>query len=66
MPLLAIALTALSVLALQVSLTRVFSLLIWYHFAFLAIAMALLGFTGGGVIVQLRPSLREGDLDAPP
>lgn len=64
MPLLAIALTALSVLALQVSLTRVFSLLIWYHFAFLAIAMALLGFTGGGVIVQLRPSIREGDLDA--
>lgn len=64
MPLLAVALTALSVLALQVSLTRVFSLIIWYHFAFLAIAVALLGFTGGGVAVQLRPSLREGDLDA--
>jgi hypothetical protein len=64
MPLLALALTALSVLALQVSLTRLFSLVIWYHFAFLAIAVALLGFTAGGVLVQLRPSLREGDLDA--
>ena len=63
LPLVAIALTALSVLALQVSLTRVFSLLIWYHFAFLAVAMALLGFTAGGVLVQLKPSLRAGDLD---
>ncbi|MDB4932819.1 MAG: putative Spermidine synthase-like protein, partial [Myxococcaceae bacterium] len=62
--LLAIALTALSVLTLQVSLTRVFSLLIWYHFAFLAVAAALLGFTAGGLAVQLRPALREGDLDA--
>jgi hypothetical protein len=26
--------------------------------------VALLGFSGGGVIVQLRPRLREGDLDA--
>lgn len=60
-PLLSVALVSLGVLALQISLTRVFSLLIWYHFAFLAIALALLGFTAGGVISQLRPSLREGD-----
>ncbi len=63
LPLLALALTALSVLTLQISLTRVFSLLIWYHFAFLAVAAALIGFTGGGLAVQLRPALREGDLD---
>jgi hypothetical protein len=25
--------------------------------------MALLGFTAGGVLVQLKPSLRAGDLD---
>ena len=60
-PLVPVALAALSVLALQVALTRVFSLIIWYHFAFLAIAVALLGFTGGGVAVQLWPALREGD-----
>lgn len=41
-------------LILQVALTRVFSLLIWYHFAFLAVALALLGFTSGGLLVQAR------------
>lgn len=44
-------------LVLQVALTRVFSLLIWYHFAFLAVALALLGFTSGGLLVQARPHL---------
>lgn len=44
-------------LVLQVALTRVFSLLIWYHFAFLAVALALLGFTSGGLLVQARPEL---------
>jgi hypothetical protein len=44
-------------LVLQVALTRVFSLLIWYHFAFLAVALALLGFTSGGLLVQARPDL---------
>lgn len=44
-------------LILQISLTRVFSLLIWYHFAFLAVALALLGFTSGGLLVQANPRL---------
>jgi spermidine synthase len=61
-PLLGISLIALATLMLQVSLTRVFSLLVWYHFAFLAIAIALLGFTGGGLLTQLRPALRQGDV----
>jgi hypothetical protein len=61
-PLLGISLIALATLMLQVSLTRVFSLLVWYHFAFLAIAIALLGFTGGGLLTQLRSKLREGDV----
>src|SRR5262249_42304569 len=38
----------------------VFSLLVWYHFAFLAIAIALLGFTGGGLLTQLWTRLHEG------
>lgn len=59
---LGLALVSLGMLALQLSLTRVFSLLIWYHFAFLAIALALLGFTGGGIVVQVRPKLLEGDV----
>jgi hypothetical protein len=63
-PLFGISLIALATLMLQISLTRVFSLLIWYHFAFLAIAIALLGFTGGGLLTQLRPALGHGDVRA--
>jgi len=61
-PLLGISLIALATLMLQVSLTRVFSLLVWYHFAFLAIAIALLGFTGGGLLTQLSAQLHEGNV----
>lgn len=46
-----LALTSAAVLALQVTATRLFSFLIWYHFAFLVIAIAFLGFTSGGLIV---------------
>lgn len=49
-----IALASLGMLTLQIAITRVFSLLVWYHFAFLAIALALLGFTAGGVIAARR------------
>lgn len=49
-----IALASLGMLTLQIALTRVFSLLVWYHFAFLAIAIALIGFTAGGVIAARR------------
>jgi len=59
-----LALVSLGMLTLQLSLTRVFSLLVWYHFAFLAIALALLGFTGGGIVVQTRPVLLSGDVPA--
>src|SRR5438067_561687 len=41
--LLGILLTSLSALALEIVLTRIFSVTMWYHFAFLAISMALMG-----------------------
>ncbi|HKU44888.1 MAG TPA: hypothetical protein VJR89_42305 [Polyangiales bacterium] len=44
-----LALASAVVLALQVCATRLFSFLIWYHFAFLVIAIAFLGFTAGGL-----------------
>ncbi|MDP3277823.1 MAG: hypothetical protein Q8Q09_21750 [Deltaproteobacteria bacterium] len=37
-------------IALQVSLTRLFSLVVWYHFAFLAISIAMLGLSLGGLV----------------
>ena len=46
-----LALASASVLALQVTATRLFSFLVWYHFAFLVIALAFLGFTAGGLFV---------------
>jgi hypothetical protein len=53
----ALFLTGFAVLLLELTLTRIFSVLMWYHFASLSIAVALFGFAVGGVIVHLRPSI---------
>ncbi|HEX3598263.1 MAG TPA: hypothetical protein VHU80_24315, partial [Polyangiaceae bacterium] len=47
-------LVSAAVLSLQVTTTRLFSFLIWYHFAFLVLSLAFLGFTAGGLIVASR------------
>ena len=39
-----IALSSFSALLLELGLTRLFSVVLFYHFAFLAISIALLGF----------------------
>lgn len=58
----AVFLLSLGVLLYELTLTRLFSVLMWYHFASLAVAAALLGFALGGVLVHLRPALvPEGD-----
>ena len=46
-------------LALEVVLTRIFSVTMWYHFAFLAISMALMGSAVAGVVLYFFPRLRE-------
>ncbi|HEV7747374.1 MAG TPA: hypothetical protein VGO56_20420 [Pyrinomonadaceae bacterium] len=46
-------LITLSGLVLEVGLTRIYSASIWYHFAFVAISVALLGWGLGGFAVQL-------------
>ena len=43
------ALTTLGTLLLELSLTRIFSVVFYYHFAFLAISIALFGMGAGGV-----------------
>jgi hypothetical protein len=45
----AVALTTLGTLLLELSLTRIFSVVFYYHFAFLAISIALFGLGAGGV-----------------
>ena len=46
---LGIALTTLATLLLELSLTRIFSVVFFYHFAFLAISVALFGLGAGGL-----------------
>jgi predicted membrane-bound spermidine synthase len=46
---LAVALTTLGTLLLELSLTRIFSVVFYYHMAFLAISIALFGMGAGGV-----------------
>ncbi|MBX9692475.1 MAG: hypothetical protein K2Z81_08830, partial [Cyanobacteria bacterium] len=50
-------LVALSTVMYEVLLTRIFSVTTWYHFAFLAITLAMLGMTVGAIIVYLKPNL---------
>ena len=46
-------------LLLELSLTRVLSVTLWYHFGFLVISTALLGFGASGVTLALWRRLRE-------
>lgn len=46
---LCISLTTMAALLLELSLTRIFSVVFYYHFAFLAISIALFGLGAGGV-----------------
>jgi hypothetical protein len=48
-----IALSSFSALLLELALTRLFSVVLFYHFAFLAISIALLGLGAGGVFTHL-------------
>src|SRR6185369_13593138 len=67
---LCVALTTLATLLLELSLTRIFSVVFYYHFAFLAISIALFGLGLGGVfsyvVANWRGSLysRLGRLSA--
>ncbi len=51
----ALFLVALATVMFEVLLTRVFSLTMWYHFAFMAISIAMFGLTLGALLVFLRP-----------
>ena len=44
------ALSSFAALLLELALTRLFSVVLFYHFAFLAISIALLGLGAGGVL----------------
>jgi hypothetical protein len=48
--------TTLATLLLELSLTRIFSVVFYYHFAFLAISVALFGLGIGGVVAYVQKS----------
>lgn len=54
-----IFLVAQSTLILEILLTRITSVIAWYHLAFFVIALAMLGMTAGAVVVFLRPQWFE-------
>ena len=56
------ALSSFAALLLELALTRLFSVVLFYHFAFLAISIALLGLGAGGVFRSPPQELAETSL----
>jgi hypothetical protein len=54
-----IVLFSMATLLLELALTRALSVALWYHFGFLVISTALLGFGASGVALALWRRLRE-------
>lgn len=52
---LAVATASMATVALELVLTRVYSVTMYYHFAFLAISVALLGLAAAGTTISLLP-----------
>jgi hypothetical protein len=55
-----VAASSASVLILEVALTRVFAVTQFYHFAFLVVSLALLGFGASGSALAVFPALGRG------
>ncbi|MEO0650411.1 MAG: hypothetical protein AAFZ65_07020, partial [Planctomycetota bacterium] len=55
----ALFLVSCGLLLVQVALTKIFSIVLWYHFGFLAISLAMLGFAMSGVWLSSRPEVLE-------
>ena len=48
---------ALSTLMYEILLTRIFSVTMLYHFAFVALSLAMFGMTAGALVVYLGPNV---------
>jgi hypothetical protein len=56
---LAIACSAAAALIFEIALTRVFAVTQFYHFAFMAVSLALLGYGASGSILTVFPALAQ-------
>src|SRR6058998_561604 len=60
-----VALTSATLLMTELALTRIFSVVMYYHFAFLAISIALFGLSASGVFAYtFRRTLDRFSTDA--
>ncbi len=60
---LSVAMLAGATLLLESTLTRLLAVAQFYHFAFLAVSLALLGFGASGTLLSIAPRLRQVPLD---
>ena len=51
--------SSLASLSYEIALMRVFSVTLWYHFAFMVISVAMLGIAASGTALSVFPSLRD-------
>src|SRR5262245_5957310 len=49
-------LVTLATVVYEIVLPRIFSVTLWYHFAFVAISVAMFGMTVGALVVYVRPA----------
>jgi len=56
-------LLSLGVLMFQIALGRIFSFTIWYHFAYISVSLALLGFGASGSMLAAFPGLAGRSID---
>lgn len=57
-----IFLVSATVLLLEISLTRIFSYTIWYHFTYVTISLAMLGFGASGAVLAASEKLAKLEL----
>jgi hypothetical protein len=50
---------SLASLAYEITLTRIFSISLWYHFAFMVISTAMLGIAASGTLLSVYPKLKD-------
>ena len=58
-PLIAVALISAAALAYEILLMRLFSIVFWYHFAYMIISLALLGYGAAGALLTMARSAVE-------
>lgn len=59
---LGVFLVSLSTLTLEIALTRIFSVSLWYQFGFMIISTALLGFGASGTYLAVKRDALKGDV----